>query len=737
MNNFSYSNKSFGNTINYLFILLLCCLIAYYPLTFHLFSLKNDALNYFLPVRHQISEAIYHGEMPFWSPYFNLGYPLHGDMQSGVWNPVVQLFSLFGPYTLKTLQNETLLYIYISGVGMFFLLDHFLNDRKIVFWASVAYMLSGFISDSAQFLNWISAASFLPFVFLFYHKTLKETSWKTSLYCGFFLYLFFASSYPADFIITFYVLFFYLIVHILQNKQSAKAFWFSLLRKHLLVIVCFGLLALPAIISFNEFLKLSERGSGAGFADAMSNPFHPLLIGSYITPLAVWKAPFVGMTDPLERNSYFGIITIIVLITSFFIETDNKLLRFSKWGFVITLIFSFGVYGVLRPLSYYILPLMNTFRHPANAKLFTIFFGCIAAAFTLANFSNISLRYKRISFFTVLGLMTIMLIGSLLFLRPSLNAFKIFSFNPAKIKAALDQSSFTDLILLNCIIQMPFMLIFYFFIAKKITLKYVVLSSVINSIIYVMLFQPFTVVKKDSVKNIQNTLHQIQVPGYPLPDLTKSLTQNSESGYSFFKEIGASNMYNKKIGRIDYRVTPSNLLTQNIFWLNEKIRSTLMLYPLIYRADTAIKENDLIVLDSLDNNKRIAIVNAGRESQINFYTKKSNPIIQVRKFYPNEFHFTISCSDPGFFCFFQNYYPRWDLLIDGKKNKIEKCNISFIGFMLNSGSHEVLFKYKKNDLLICFYINVAFTCFIFLMGVFQLIQAFAKSHTRKKLKSPV
>ena len=90
--------------------LLLCCLLAYWPLTFHVFSLKNDALNYFLPVRFQISESINNGHWPFWSPYFNLGYPLHADMQSGVWNPICMV--VFAGRTLHavyiTVRNITL-----------------------------------------------------------------------------------------------------------------------------------------------------------------------------------------------------------------------------------------------------------------------------------------------------------------------------------------------------------------------------------------------------------------------------------------------------------------------------------------------------------------------------------------------------------------------------------------------------------------------------------------------------
>src|SRR5215203_2423085 len=124
------ANRSFTN-LPFFFILLCCCLIAYWPLSLSLFSLKNDALNYFLPVRHLISESLQNGHLPFWSPYLNLGYPLHGDMQSGVWNPFVQLLSLFGSYTIRTLQYETLLYVYLSGIGMFLLCDFIFRDKAI------------------------------------------------------------------------------------------------------------------------------------------------------------------------------------------------------------------------------------------------------------------------------------------------------------------------------------------------------------------------------------------------------------------------------------------------------------------------------------------------------------------------------------------------------------------------------------------------------------------------------
>ena len=91
-------------------------------------------------------------------------------MQSGVWNPFVQLLSLSGPYTLRTLQLETIFYIYTSGMGMYFLVHHFTSNRRVALLIGASFMLCGYNVDSTQFLNWISAASFLPFVFLFYYR---------------------------------------------------------------------------------------------------------------------------------------------------------------------------------------------------------------------------------------------------------------------------------------------------------------------------------------------------------------------------------------------------------------------------------------------------------------------------------------------------------------------------------------------------------------------------------------
>jgi hypothetical protein len=111
----------------YLWIFLIAVL-SYWPIALQLFSIKNDNVMVFLAFRYNISEAIQHGHLPLWTPYMNLGFPMHADIQSCAWNPIVWLLSLSGRYTLTTMHLETMLYIFISGAGMFRLLKQFADD---------------------------------------------------------------------------------------------------------------------------------------------------------------------------------------------------------------------------------------------------------------------------------------------------------------------------------------------------------------------------------------------------------------------------------------------------------------------------------------------------------------------------------------------------------------------------------------------------------------------------------
>jgi Bacterial membrane protein YfhO len=695
-------------------------LIAYWPISLHLFSLKNDALNYFLPVRHLVSESYRHNILPLWTPYLNLGYPLHADMQSGVWNPFVQLFSFFGPYTLYTLQLETLLYVFLGGAGMFFLLKHFRLHPYANLLASVSFMLCGFNSDSCQFLNWIAGTAFLPFVFLFYYRCLEERSVKQGIYAGIALFFLFTCAYPADFIITAYLMVSMLIVYIVSTYRKKENFINKkILFAHLAIAIVFLLLSGPAILSYSEGLPLQERGSGATYEAVMSNPLHPALLSSFTTPLANWKMPGVAVTDPLTRNSYIGIAGFMLLLISFMQKSANRTVKFSKWAAIIFLLFSFGETGGIRIISYYILPLMNSFRHPSNAKMFTLFFCCILAGFAFNDVQNNAVPIKALKrgWWTALAILFMVLIISFftpfsLFKLSSLSSF----FQPQQgvsfinhLKTQLDSISFADLVLLNTIVQIIFLLLIYRFLLKKINIKFFLATAIINCILFTVFFQPFTVIKKSRALHVQAMVNKFSATGYPLPDNTQSLEQNSLDNEKYMAEIGCINLYNKKVGRSDYRITPSNQLSQNKFWFNEKFRNQIMKYPLLYKPQFVYDIDGWEGLrDSTGKSKQAFFESL---KQIHEFSNDDSTSIVFTKFEPNRIEGKITTNEDGEFVLMQTNYPRWKLYIDDKASLIELANIAFMGFSVPKGTHTFSFRYEA------MYIRVAFVISLSVLGL--------------------
>ncbi|HEY8897904.1 MAG TPA: YfhO family protein, partial [Niastella sp.] len=564
---------------------------------------------------------------------------------------------------------------------------------------------------------------FLPFVFLFYCRLLRSTSLYATCLFSFFLWLLFATAYPGEFIITSYLLAAMLLVKIARAPKDTRIrFVKKMAGLHVVAILLFSCLALPAILSFAQFLPLSERGAGASYEDAMSNPLHPALVVAYILPLGIFDTTKFIITDPLERNSWFGLFTFIFFVAALLIKSKNKWVTYLKYAFFISFIFSLGEWGLLRIVAYYTLPLMNTFRHPALFKLYSIFFGVLLAAFylqALVQQTGTEKKYHqvfRILIIIIAGLGIFALINSENIYQAILPVFK----NKANIhtvavqlKAFRNSLSFYNLLLISIIIQFPFLIFFYRFAIKKFDLKKIVWAGTVNCMAHAAIFTFFTIVKKDSAQGIQAVIDTHTRKDYPIPSLTSSLQQNSEDGMKYFKEIGTLNMYNKKIGRVDYFISPPNLITQNKFWNNTGLRNRVMQYPLAYQPDTACNLNDTAAQHSITTKKIVFVTDSNYINQINHNAGNSIDL-SFSQFTPNSFHFTCNAKGNTFLVLSQNRYPFWQATIDGKKNSIIPVNGSFMGVAIPAGKHSLHFDFKANHLVVAFIISLV-TMFLLLI----------------------
>lgn len=185
--------------------------VFFWSLSFFFFSLKNDALTYYYPVRTLISDALHNSELPLWTPFINMGYPLHADMQSGAWNPVIWLFGFLSNYSLGGFHYELLFYFTFAGMGFYYLCRNIGCSKTTAYTIAFAYQFSGFMIDSVQFFPCISAACYLPWIILFSRRMIHEYKISYAICLGFSLYLLFTGGYPSFFIITAYVLIAYFL----------------------------------------------------------------------------------------------------------------------------------------------------------------------------------------------------------------------------------------------------------------------------------------------------------------------------------------------------------------------------------------------------------------------------------------------------------------------------------------------------------------------------------------------
>ena len=664
-------------------------------------SLKNDAINYFLAVRYNVSEAIHEGFFPWWSPYINLGYPLHGDMQSGVWNPFVLLLSAIRKYDIYWLHLETVLVVYLSGVTMHRLLRHLQLERKTALAVAVAYMGCGYIVDAGQFLNWLYAAALLPLVFLYAIRCFGSFRPRDAFFFGIAQSLMFLCAYPADFILLSYLVFFYTLFSFYHHSKGRG--WRSSLkvfaRQISIALLTFLIACLPAIVSYTQFMAHVDRGRGVSLELALSNSLAPANLISFVLPWATLKGNAFAQTDPLIRNCYMGILLFLFFLYFLFHKTrKTPLQKFLTGLFFVALVFSLGKFAGIRQLTYYTLPFMDSFRHPANAKLFFIFSGQLLAAYALQQF--LTDRINRKLFRKLLMGLALLLAAAFLYglfltgLLTGLPATARDVLSATGIKKIKDQFSFADYVLLNSIWALIFLGLAALLLKKHLLKKFLVPLVFADVFITAQLMLPLTYVSTTRPQEVEFILQQ-QPKGYPLPAALTSLRTYSQRSTDYFAQIGCLNPFNKQPGRANYPITPSNLSLQDKFWADTLFREKVLDQPLAFLADTIVLEKDKSFFTSVQLPNRAVLANAFSTAP---YKMEGEGSVEVKKFNPNYFEFETRAPEKSFFVLHQNYYPNWAMLINGHPAAIIQTNTSFMGGWVPAGTSNIQFVYKAAHL---------------------------------------
>ncbi len=714
--------KNFG-------ILLIICLIAYWPITFGIFSSKGDSLQYFLPIRYAISTAIQSGEFPFWSPWFYLGHPIYGDMQSGSWNPLVLFLSLFGKYNITTFHIEYLIYIFWGGIGMYRLVIYISKGQSAGLLIAASYILGG-VMLSGQVITWAASAAIIPHIFLSYLNTKRTGNYKYAIVTGIHLWLLLVCGYPSLFIYTCYILFGLFLISIwfqFRNSKEKKNISINkYLFSHFVLIVTFFILSLPAIISFIDFLPYYSRGNGVTYSESLANTFEPQHFLSFFFPSEVGAPLLYSETDMTSRNIYMGIFVLPILF-AYKPELNRRNLLLTIL-FVVSFLFSMGSFTPIRRIAYEVFPLMNTFRHPAIIKTFGMLALLLLIVPGIDSLENDLKNRNQITQFKKLKLYSLILSGfffiSAIWSFSKTNLLKNIFLNSRigkdAIKNVIDKYTFMDAVFFNSLFQLTLLTFFLYWIySKKLNTTTFKTIWILNLFIFAQLTLPITFVSSYSALQINSF---IKKNGEKYSEKKQSLTlqENSADIENIYDRgefpLGSPNFYKKTVAISHVLYNPASFTSLYSIINNKTIYKFISSSPFMYFSDTVIKKKDTSSI-LFNTTKKIIISDELQELPPSKFAT-----IKIIKLTSNSIVLETESDKDSYLSLTQNYYPHWIATIDGKDRAIYKTNFTFMSTLVPAGKHQVKFRFIPINTIICVWISIGYIIILLGLSIYNYIK---------------
>ncbi len=647
-------------------LLFIVLLLAYLPLTTLHFGMKNDAFSDNFPDKYFLSQALHSGIFPLWNPYMNFGFPIYADPGFAFWNPITWLFAIIG-YSAYTLTIELLLYIYLAGIFMFQLGKWLQFSLPVAFAVACMYMCSGFFVGSIQYINFITAAAFLPlliqsFLQLVFHPKLYTAALFTLSFT-----LVAIGGHPAIPFGTVYMLVvLFISIFFLQRYQfkNLKRFIFFLL----ISIGLFLLLASPALYSYTSIWKYFGRNMPQQNFEKTNIGFSVSSLISFLFPFSTTAVTSFFNNDVAMRNAYFSVFGLAGIF--FGIKTKYKLV----YCFLITafIMFILSLGGSFKETIYQYLPLLKYVRTNGEYRVFFILPLCLISGFGLQKILNDELAIKKVAkYFIAVCLLIIMSI--IIFYKAEIqdffNQLSIKNFT-ALVRNFLNNLSFYVAFVISLMIAIIICVPIAF--SKKLTYKTILSILLFDLIVNTILYLPVTGVGTITVSQIQS-FYNSNPEGIPIPELVQI----------------------NKIDTLDFKTTG---LVGDITYYNKKIGTTKLTdYPSYFAAtDSLFKSTEKKFILS----KPYVFLLSGHKD------------IHVRKFTPQYIVADIQSDRNDTLCLLQNNFKCWKALDNNTPVNLNKAFICFMSVPVHKGFNEIKFIYTDTNLKYLFALSLLTLTFI-------------------------
>lgn len=364
---------------------------------------------------HQAAVDLLHGHFPWWNYYQGLGQPLAGEMQSAALFPLTLLFAMSSGLVWFHISLEV-----IAGVSTYFL------ARRIslpIFVATVAGMLFAINGTYAWLGNAVlNPVAFLPMLVLGIEMILDSSSSSSkrgwyiaaialalSIYAGFPEVAYCDGLFAGA----------WAVLRIFSVPREHRP---RVLRRLGLGGLVGVVIALPALIPFDDFLKVAFIGSHAGAIDGairLPTSSIPMLFDPYVYGTIFSNANVATVWG--EIGGYFGASIVALALVGLF-GTHHRPLRIFMGAWTLAgMLGSMGLFGVR--FFWNLIPLITASSFPRYIMPSCELAVVLLAAFGLFDFTT-SLRAKRL-FSTALVLMLVVVGWGLVYAHSLNNDLKL------------------------------------------------------------------------------------------------------------------------------------------------------------------------------------------------------------------------------------------------------------------------------------------------------------------------
>ena len=745
-------------------IIIIACLVFFsHGIFFDKKTIDADTLSFFSPILWYTGNLWKAGIPPLWNPFLFNGYPNFADPQAQVFYPINIIISFLTTFSVKVVYLQLVLHYILAGLFMYLLSGHYMKKSASRLIASLIYMFNGYMINHFTHLSMINAVVWLPLIIYFLEKGWSSKKISYFIPTGVSIALLIFAGHPQTFLYIAYIVFFFSLFRCFYIDNEKRFSFFPI--KLMLASFVFGFfLGAVQILPTYEFAQFSNRDAALEYNILTSSgQLKPVHLITLLSPdfFGGVRSPYIGHTDPTHSSIYCGIIFLALLPYSFI--KAKKQVYFFGFMAVLSLLISMGDYGYIFKVLYKIFPGFDMFRSPVHFRFGFAFFAAIIAGIGLENI----LEKKLLKTYIKYGyLIAFYLIAFFLL---------IMTFT-ANVNSTIHKNIHTD-ILIFCVLFLAINLTFIVF-EKKVILG----RTLIISLLLMAFFDFYTngahamtmglsrahneldktpllvaALKDSNYKDMikdrpflftdQESLYRIYVddnkkshtdfspwlPYFPY-ELTKLsvLEDNNIIKHNLFIVEGISPMILKRFGLFNGTLIDNDfhkfLQLSNIKYIIRQDGTVSVLpkekiFPRSYIVSKVeYMNNEEDILAELSNSNFNIKENAIVEKPLALGTKdycSNKKEAKIVSYSPNKIILEAETSCDGLLVLSDTYYPGWMVSIDsGPKTAAIRTNYYFMGTIIPSGKHNIIFEFTPLSFKLGLIISIA----SFVLGIIYLIR---------------